>query len=382
MAYLQNRDVNLVNIHYAFQALAQGSGGVFLLVFLLKSGLTVPQTLLVLAGTVVTRFACRFAVIPFAAQFGLKAALVAGTGIMALQYPLSAEVDGTNWALFARCAASGAGEAFYWSCFHAYFASLGDAHHRGHQISAREALAALIGIVAPLLGAWALVTLGPRIAFLAIGIVQAMGTLPLLATPDMRVRARLVPSFAWVNIGSAIFLLHGWFAACFVLIWQIALFVSLGENLSAFGGTMALAALAGAAGGMLVGKGIDRGRGLAAVTLVFAAIMVVSVLRAASLSWPHAAVAANALGTFTICFYVPVLMAPLYNLAKASPCALRFHVATESAWDVGCFLAAVLAALVAGSGLSLSWMVLLTVPGTAGQLWLLRRHYRTLASGG
>jgi hypothetical protein len=230
--------------------------------------------------------------------------------------------------------------------------------------------------VAPLFGAWALTTLGALPAFALIGLVQACGALPLLGTPDVRIAPQVPTLLRAARLGVALFALHGWFAATFVLIWQVALFRTLGDSLTAFGGTMALAAVAGAAGGLVLGKRIDSGRGAATVVFVLGAIMLVTVLRAASLGNPHAAIAANVIGTFAICFYVPTLMAPLYNLAKASPCTLRFHVATESAWDVGCVIASLLAAAVAGAGMSLAWIVLLTVPATAGQVWLLTRHYR------
>ena len=224
--------------------------------------------------------------------------------------------------------------------------------------------------------------LGPRLAFALIGCIQALGALPLLGAPQVSVRNAAPLAFSAASLGMQLYVLNGWFAATFVLAWQVALFGALGESLSAYGGTMSLAALAGSLGGMLLGKGIDAGRGISAVSVVFVAIILVAALRATSLSWPEAAIAANALGAFAICFYVPVLMAPVYNLAKASPCALRFHVATESAWDVGCCTAALLAALVSGVGISLAWIVVLTIPATAGQLWLLRRHYQSLMGSG
>ena len=74
---------------------------------------------------------------------------------------------------------SAVGDVFYWPSYHAYFAALGDDEHRGHQIGAREALSAVVGIVAPLLGAWAIVAAGPLLAFTAVGLVQALAVVPL-----------------------------------------------------------------------------------------------------------------------------------------------------------------------------------------------------------
>ena len=45
MAYLRSRVVNLLNLHYGIQALATNAGGVFVIVYLLKAGVSVPVVL-------------------------------------------------------------------------------------------------------------------------------------------------------------------------------------------------------------------------------------------------------------------------------------------------------------------------------------------------
>ena len=376
MAFLGNRNVNLLSLHYGFQALAQGSGGVFLLVFLLKSGLGVNETILALALTVFMRLVARRGVTPFAKRYGLRATLVFGSLVMALQYPLTAAVDGVGVWLFLRCLASGVGEAFYWTSFHAYFASVGDSEHRGHQIGAREALAAGIGILAPLFGAWALMNLGAGPAFALIGGVQALGVVPLLWAPHVAVPREATGVKEAARLGSLVYLANGWFAATFVIVWQVALFLALSESLSAYGGTMAIAAVAGGVGGLLLGKMLDGGHGANATLIIFAGIAATVVLRAWSLEEPGFAVAAHAIGAFAICFYVPAINTPVYNLAKASPCSLRFHVATEDSWDKGAIAAcaAMLVLLAAGAGLSSA--ILLALVSCLAHAILLQRYYR------
>lgn len=376
MAFLGNRDVNLLSLHYGFQALAQGSGGVFLLVFLLKSGLSVNGTILALALTVFMRIVARRGVTPFAKRYGLRATLVFGSLVMALQYPLTAAVDGVGVWLFLRCLASGVGEAFYWTSFHAYFASVGDSEHRGHQIGAREALAAGIGVLAPLFGAWALMNLGAGPAFALIGGVQALGVVPLLWAPHVAV-ARDAPGMREaVRLGSMVYLANGWFAASFVIVWQVALFLALSESLSAYGGTMAIAAIAGGVGGLLLGRMLDGGHGANATLVIFAGIAATAVLRAWSLEVPGLAVAAHAIGAFAICFYVPAINTPVYNLAKASPCSLRFHVATEDSWDKGCMAACAAMLVLLSAGAGLSSVILLALLSCLAHALLLQRYYR------
>lgn len=375
MAFLGNHAVNRINLHYGVYALATASGGTFLLVFLLRVGLSAQEALLTSVAFVAGRFAVRPFVLPLAKRFGLKAMVIFGTFMLALQYPLSAAISGLDWALFARNAVAAIGEAFYWTCFHAYFASLGDAEHRGHQIGAREALAQGIAIVAPLLGAWGLDSFGPEWMFPAVGIVQALAVLPLLGLPDVAVKREAPRAFRGAWAGALIFVVHGWFTAGFIVVWQVALFVALGSSFSAYGGAMALAALAGAAGGLLLGKRLDGGHGAYAVLFVFAAMIAATVARAASLGSPEAAVAANALGVFAMCFYVPTLMTAVYNLSKVSPCSLRFHMAAEGAWDVGyCAAVMVCIAFLAG-GLAIGAGVLLAAPALAVLGVMLRRYF-------
>ena len=50
MAFLRNDAVKRVNLHSGIQALAQGAGGIFFLVFLLQAGVSVPAALCALAA--------------------------------------------------------------------------------------------------------------------------------------------------------------------------------------------------------------------------------------------------------------------------------------------------------------------------------------------
>src|ERR1700704_5640403 len=184
MAYLKNSAVNLLNVHYGLHALALWGAGAFFIVFLLKAGVPTPVVFATIALSLALRFLLRPLILVLAPRSGLRAVVILGTIFSALQYPIIAEVHGVDVMLLAFCVVSAIGEVFYWTGYHAYFAVLGDLHHRGHQIGAREAIAALAGIVGPLLGGWALVALGPRIAFGAAAVVALLSAVPLLGTPD------------------------------------------------------------------------------------------------------------------------------------------------------------------------------------------------------
>jgi MFS transporter, DHA1 family, inner membrane transport protein len=379
VAFFRNDTVNLLNLHYGIHTLALSGGGAFFAAYLLRSGVPAPAVLAALALILAGRFVLRPFVLVPARRFGLKPLVIAGTVMTGLQYPLLAEVRGVGWELLALCAVSSAADTLYWTCYHAYFASLGDADHRGHQIGAREAIAAIVGIVGPLATGWTLTTLGPKVAFDATAVVLLLGALPILGARNVPVAEAAPGAFRASVPGVLMFMADGWIAAGFFFVWQMALFLALGESFTAYGGAMALAAVVGAVIGLLLGRYIDAGHGGRAAWLAAGSLGVVIALRAASSTDPVLAVVANAAGALVPALYVPTVMTAVYNQAKTSPCALRFHIATEGGWDAGAASACLCAAALLWAGAPISLGVALSLPGTAAAFVLLRRYYANVA---
>ena len=375
MAYFRNSAVNLLNLHYGIHSVALSGGGAFFCAYLLKAGVPAPGVLGALALILAGRFVIRPIVVLLAPRFGIRPLVIAGTVLSAIQYPFLATVHGVGPALLVLCLLSALGDTIYWSTYHAYFAALGDHEHRGHQVSAREALSSVVGIVSPLVTGWMLVAFGPMVAFGGAAAVLVLAALPLLWTPNVAVARAAPGAFKAAIPGTLLFVADGWIAAGFYFTWQIALFLSVGENFLAYGGALAAAALVGALSGLVLGRHIDRGHGGRAVWLALSLIALVLLLRALAVDRAALAVIANALGSFGACLYIPTLMTALYNQSKRAPCPLRFQVAAEGGWDVGGASGALAAALLIGFGAPLSAGILLALLGVAGNFLLLRRHY-------
>lgn len=378
MAFFGNDRVNWLNLHYAINALARTGGDAFFCAFLLQKGLPIPTVLAALAAVLGGRFLVRPAVLPLAIRFGLKRLLIAGSVLVGAQYPLLALVTGVGPRLYTVVAVSAVADALYWTCYHAYFASLGDAAHRGHQIGAREAIAALTGVVGPLTTGWCLNVFGPMVAFGATGVVLAASALPLLRTPDAAVAAAPPPGAARSLLtGAWFFAVDGWIGAGSYILWQIALFISLHRSYTAFGGALALAALVGAISGMALGRWIDRGHGRRAVWVALGGTGAVLAFRAAAFGEPTLAVIGSAAGAVTAALYIPTLMTAVYNQAKLSPCPFRFHMAAEGGYDVGCAAGCLVAAAILWRGAPMSVALLAPLVGLAAMTILLGRYYRS-----
>lgn len=375
MAFFRNSSVNLLNLHYGVHSIALGGGAAFFVVYLLQSGVPAPVVFASLALILLGRFVIRPVVVGLAARRGLRAMVVAGTLVSALQYPLLAEVHGIGVTLVALCLVSAVGDTIYWTSYHAYFATLGDDEHRAQQIGVREAIAALVGIASPLATGWLLVTFGPRVAFGATAAIVTLAAVPLLWTPDVSVARHVAGGFRAAVRGTLLFAADGWIAAGYVFVWQIALFLSLGENLLAYGGALAVAALVGATGGLVLGRHIDGGNGKRAVWWASGTVAAIIVLRAVATGNTTSAVLANALGPLGGCLYIPTLMTAVYTQAKRSPCTLRFHVATEAGWDVGGAGALLFTALLTAFAVPLGAVILLSLAGVAAIAVMLRHYY-------
>jgi hypothetical protein len=139
---------------------------------------------------------------------------------------------------------------------------------------------------------------------------------------------------------------------------------------------MALAALVGAAAGLVLGRLIDAGHGGRAVWLAGGAMAMAIGLRAVSYGNPVLAVIANAAGAAAPLLYTPTLMTAVYNQAKDSPCPLRFHIATEGGWDAGAATGCLVAAGLLEAGAPMSLAILTALVGTGAIFTLLRAYYR------
>jgi DHA1 family inner membrane transport protein len=380
MAFFHNRDVNLINLHSVIGSVALGGGGAFYSVYLLKAGLSVPAVLLALAATFALRLVLRVFLLSLAIRIGLRWTVILGTILMAISFPFLIGVEGIGWGLFWLVVVSALADTIYWPSFHAYFAALGDAEHRGQQLGIQVAASSVLGIASPLVAGWLLVAYGPRVTFFATGAVQLLAALPLFWTPDLAIARRAPGAFRAALSGAMLFVGDGWVAAGYFIVWQIALFLALGRSYMAYGGALAVAALVGAIGGLLLGRLIDSGKGTRAVWYSVSLLALVITMRAGGLGNPVLAVVANAMGSLVGCLYVPTLMTAVYNQAKRSPCVLRFHIAAEGGWDIGVTSGLCVAALLTWLGHPIAYGILISLVGAGTVFLLLQRYYARHAS--
>ncbi len=364
-----------ITVHSALQSLAENTGGLFMTAFLVKQGLSQPLALAAFAALVMTRFAMRPLVLPLAIGRGLRQVVLAGIVVRAGGYVLLGFVRHADGWMLGYVLAMGLGSVLYWTAWHAWNAAIADQASRGRQVSLQQAATASVGIVAPVLGGLIHDRMGPIAGFALVAAIQLAAAWPLMAAPDVRIapEARLEPRV--IGFARPLYCAEGLHSGAVNVVWNLALFVSLGERFGAFGGTLALAGACAAGASLLVGRRIDAGHGRAMVPLAYGCAGFAVLVKALAWQHPVAAVAATALGAVVTPITQVALLAPLYAMARRSACPLRFAMATEAGWDLGCALACLLAATTLALGASFAWPILAGLAGVATVMLMLVRWY-------
>jgi MFS family permease len=387
MTHITNRDIRRLALHSVVGMLAWTLSGAFSAVFLLRAGLTPARIFLIFAAILALRFVMRPLVLYAAPALGLRRALMLGAIFCALSCPALALVGGVGpglrleLGLAAFVVASSLGQVFYCTCYHVFFTAVSDNGRRGVQVGAFQALGTLAAVAGPAAGGLLLATRGPWPTFGAAFLITLAAVVPLLhiAEPPI-VRERPHGAYAAAIRGAQLYFADGWFQVSLTSAWSIVLFSALHDRFDTFGGTLSLAALAGAIGGLALGRMIDIGHARSVVWIN--AVILAAVLALRALTFGNAAVAvAVAIGTTAVggC-YLPSWMTATYNEAKLSPCPFRFQFAAEGGWDAGGALAGIVAAAFCVSGLPVEAAILLALPMVAVQAALLDRSYAHLGA--
>ena len=366
---------NRVYLHSAIQAFAETGGGVFFLALLLKAGLSPPVVLWSMAAILLGRFVLRSGVLPLARKLGLRRTLIFGTLLESGTYWLTPHVEGVGTMLYAVIGMSAVSSVIYWTCYHAYVAASGKSGERGKQVGIIEAVNGVVAIVAPALVGLLIVNSGPLWAYAAVAIVQMAAAIPLLGAADFAIPEEADAGKAKRRFGALLFGIDGSAVGFTHFVWLIALFVTLGERFGDYGWAMALAGLAGAVMSLSIGRLIDLGHGGRSVLFAYGFAMTAAVAKSLSVETPWAAVAAAAFGSMAGSVQIPVIMARIYTLAQESGCTLRFHMATEAGWDLGCAFGCILAGLLIAAGMPIGTPILFAIFGLGVAAVVLRRSY-------
>lgn len=365
MRFFDNSDINRTYVQSGFATLAASMGEVFVFAYLLKAGFGVAIVFCAMAGWSMTRLVLRQIVLPAVLKFGLRNCLIFGTLVDAVAFLIVSQITQPGYLLIGYIACSALGNSFYWACLHTLIAMIGDAEKRGAQVSLKESISAVVGIIGPLIGAFLLVRFGPLAAFVFAALLLVASIIPLIGIRNLRIAPQAAIDPATKKQVWTIYFADGLRAAANYYVWSIALFEVLGENFSSFGAVLALAGGVGAVMSLGIGKLIDLGHLARARQMAFAGMALTVALKAFGYSTPWIAIVASAASAVALPLYASVMMSRVYNLSQKSACPLRFQIIGEGAWDMGVAIGCVLAAAMAWLGIGFFWPIILGLAACA-----------------
>lgn len=376
MAYFSNSNIHRLALHNTAGTLAFAMSTAFSAPFFLRAGFTPAQVFLSFAAILALRFAMRPIVLYAAPAFGLRRTFIFGALINALSYPALGFVDGVGIGFLAFIVLTSLGQVLYYTCYHVFFTAFSDDGRCGVQVGAFQMFGTLATIAGPAAGGLLLALRGPQLTFAVAFFIALAGILPLLRIAEPPLARKPPPrAYAAARTGVKLFFADGWIQMSLTTAWSMVLFEALHDRYDFFGGTLSMAALAGAVGGVWLGRHIDRGHARVAVWINAAILLVVVVARVATAGNAAAAVAV-AVGTTAIgAMYYTSWLTAAYNEAKRAPCTFRFQFAAEGGWDTGGVAAALIAAALCGLGLPVDAAILLALPMVFAQALVLERAY-------
>jgi MFS transporter, DHA1 family, inner membrane transport protein len=363
VATFKNKSFNLIYFHAALQSLVMHGGEGFAFVYLLKAGISTEVVLLCIAVMFASRLLFRMGVLPLALRFGLRKTLIAAVLVEGATYLLLPMVNDVGPLLYLYLGLWAASSSFYWTTYHTYVAQVGNNEARGAQVSAMEAFGMVAGVGAPLIMGFLLTWFNPWVGFGFIALAMCLAALPFYFGPDVDVvREAALPS-ATKLLARLLMFTDGIRSAATHFVWLIVLFLTLGSSYVSFGSALALSGLTGAFMGLFVGKWFDLGKSFHAARLGYGAMIISSVVKCFGFHIPWSAVTANALYAVAWPSYATALNSQVYNLARQSPCPLRFHIVAEGGWDLGMAVGCGLAALMIYFGFGFFWPLAIGIAG-------------------
>jgi MFS transporter, DHA1 family, inner membrane transport protein len=365
VATFKNKTFNLVYVHAALQALVMHGGEGFAFVYLLKAGIATWIVLACIAAMFASRLLFRMLVLPIALRFGLRNTLIASVAAEGATYLLLPLISDVGPLLYLYLATWAASSSFYWTTYHAYVAQIGNNEHRGQQVSAMEFFGMIAGVFAPLVMGFLLTWFNAWVGFGFIAAAMIFAALPFVFGPHIDVAPDAVVPAESRREAWRLMFTDGIRSAATHFVWLIALFITLSSSYVAYGGALALAGITGAFMGLVVGKWFDIGKGVHAARIGYGLMTASALFKCLGFHIPWSAVSANALNAVAWPSYATSLNSQVYNLARQSPCPLRFHIVAEGGWDMGMAIGCGFAALLVYSGFGFFWALAIGIAGCA-----------------
>jgi len=341
MAFLKNKDINLLNIHTGLNRFSTTIVLMFGALYFLEQGLSYQTIFLVWIIIFLIRLFFRPISLKLSQKIGLKRAVIFGVFFYSGVFPILTQINGMNLWLYIFIVYWAFADIFYWLPYHSYYAAMGESENRGKHIGIREAFTMTLGAIAPLTGGLLIDNFGFWALYAMSMIIILMGSIPLFFLPCIDPGEKMTYKKALKELdkrGFWLLLGEGTLYYSHVFIWTIVLY-TLVNNFTTFGWLLSFEIFLNAILFLFLGHYIDKGKG-EKITLIATILIAIVITGRALFAYSIPSILVfEVLFALSLCFYSSSLAAGFYNLSKKSHNTLWFHFFGEIGWDIGAITA-------------------------------------------
>ena len=377
MGFLENKNINLLNLHTGLVAFGDYIIYIFGAVYFLQQGLSLPVVLLIWASIHVLRISIRPLALKFIQAVGLKRGVIIGTLLYPALFAIITQVQGLGIWMLVFIVYFAIVDNIYWLPYHVYYAILGDTEHRGKQLGVRESFVTLLAAAAPILGGFLTDRFGFGAIYVAAMITMILAVFPLFFTPNVPEDKKLKYKQAIRSTDRSGFWYYaGWglLYSAHEFLWIIVLFKLVGEY-TTFGWLVGLELLLMVFFSLLLGHLTDKGRGWMNILIAGVLLTTVIIARSFFISDILTIIIFEAIMALALCFFSIPVETGYYNLAQKSRNRLWFQTFSEMGWDVGGLIALLSAAALVYSGVELRHVMPIALIGILIIIFILKEYF-------
>ncbi|MDO8462703.1 MAG: MFS transporter [bacterium] len=262
--FLQRRELSELYATVAIRAFALSMIGVFIPLFLLERGVSIPVIFLFYALVHGLKALLTIPAAHLAARFGFKHVILWSTPFTILFLLMLRVVEVTSGMLWIVALPFAVATALYWTGYHIDFITFSDRAHRGREIGGAQVAAALFQTLGPLAGGLIAARVGFPPLFIIVSILLLVATVPLFASRDVHERLpfKIRDCFrAWTPRMVLGLMVFGIEIGIDGIVWPIIIFTAILHSFEGVGLVSSLTFLTSTVAILIVGRMSDGGKG-------------------------------------------------------------------------------------------------------------------------
>tara|TARA_Y100000310_G_scaffold321543_1_gene379297 strand:+ start:250 stop:1356 length:1107 start_codon:yes stop_codon:yes gene_type:complete len=183
--FIYKKELNELYISTGIRAFALALVGIFIPIYLINIGYTIPNVLFFFALISLIIVMVMPLVSKFVSYVGIKHSMLYSIPLMIIGYLLLYTLEQYAWPLWLLAIFFGVSNAIYWFAYHLDFSKFSDFKKRGSEVGRARIVTSVFLILGPAVGGFLLTFVGFKAVFIISAIILALSTLPLFASKDV-----------------------------------------------------------------------------------------------------------------------------------------------------------------------------------------------------